>query len=107
MEQAFAQKAIALDGLDYRDFQASFVDPATGDAERLARIEEDLIRPVDDVVGELATWHGFSEEYRRDKAAGLYDPPQEPVTNPLRHVGRNDPCPCGSGKKYKKCCLAA
>jgi hypothetical protein len=26
--------------------------------------------------------------------------------NPLRHVGRNDPCPCGSGKKYKRCCLA-
>jgi uncharacterized protein YecA (UPF0149 family) len=22
----------------------------------------------------------------------------------LRNVGRNDPCPCGSGKKYKKCC---
>jgi SEC-C motif-containing protein len=21
-------------------------------------------------------------------------------------VGRNDPCPCGSGKKYKKCCCA-
>ena len=21
-------------------------------------------------------------------------------------VGRNDPCPCGSGKKYKKCCMA-
>ena len=21
-------------------------------------------------------------------------------------VGRNEPCPCGSGKKYKKCCLA-
>ena len=25
--------------------------------------------------------------------------------NPYRDVGRNDPCPCGSGKKYKKCCL--
>jgi hypothetical protein len=24
---------------------------------------------------------------------------------PTRKVGRNDPCPCGSGKKYKKCCL--
>jgi uncharacterized protein YecA (UPF0149 family) len=24
-----------------------------------------------------------------------------------RKVGRNDPCPCGSGKKYKKCCLNA
>jgi preprotein translocase subunit SecA len=21
-----------------------------------------------------------------------------------KHIGRNDPCPCGSGKKYKKCC---
>ncbi len=33
-------------------------------------------------------------------------PPLEPpVVNPLRDVGRNDPCPCGSGKKFKKCCL--
>ena len=23
------------------------------------------------------------------------------------HVGRNDPCPCGSGKKFKKCCLVS
>ena len=22
-----------------------------------------------------------------------------------RHAGRNDPCPCGSGLKYKRCCL--
>ncbi|CCV10869.1 DUF1186 domain-containing protein [Mesorhizobium sp. STM 4661] len=29
-----------------------------------------------------------------------------PATNPLRDIGRNDPCPCGSGKKFKKCCLA-
>ncbi|MGR9117332.1 MAG: SEC-C metal-binding domain-containing protein [Gammaproteobacteria bacterium] len=24
--------------------------------------------------------------------------------NPPKKPGRNDPCPCGSGKKYKKCC---
>jgi hypothetical protein len=29
-----------------------------------------------------------------------------PATNPWRDVGRNDPCPCGSGNKFKKCCLA-
>ncbi|MGC9519228.1 MAG: SEC-C metal-binding domain-containing protein [Desulfuromonadaceae bacterium] len=23
----------------------------------------------------------------------------------MSHIGRNEPCPCGSGKKYKKCCL--
>ncbi len=31
-----------------------------------------------------------------------------PIEMPLKtttpKVGRNDPCPCGSGKKYKKCC---
>jgi preprotein translocase subunit SecA len=30
-------------------------------------------------------------------------PPAAAVSR--RKVGRNDPCPCGSGKKYKKCCL--
>lgn len=29
--------------------------------------------------------------------------PVQPITNPK--IGRNDPCPCGSGKKFKKCCL--
>ncbi len=32
-------------------------------------------------------------------------PVQNVVTSRHRKVGRNDPCPCGSGKKYKKCCL--
>jgi len=29
---------------------------------------------------------------------------KKPVTNDGQKVGRNDPCPCGSGKKYKNCC---
>lgn len=28
---------------------------------------------------------------------------QKTIVNPYKDVGRNDPCPCGSGKKYKKC----
>jgi preprotein translocase subunit SecA len=31
---------------------------------------------------------------------------KQPVLNAANKVGRNDPCPCGSGKKYKKCCGA-
>ena len=27
------------------------------------------------------------------------------IQNHKKKIGRNDPCPCGSGKKYKKCCL--
>ena len=30
--------------------------------------------------------------------------PAEPVRHDAPKVGRNDPCPCGSGKKFKKCC---
>lgn len=32
--------------------------------------------------------------------------PQAPLVRAEPKVGRNDPCPCGSGKKHKKCCLA-
>ena len=32
----------------------------------------------------------------------LLNPPKPMVAE--KKVGRNDPCPCGSGKKYKKCC---
>ena len=42
-----------------------------------------------------------------DHAAPVADPPMHrPVERAVAaKVGRNDPCPCGSGKKYKKCCL--
>ena len=30
---------------------------------------------------------------------------QEPYIREEEKIGRNDPCPCGSGKKYKKCCM--
>ncbi|MBX9588196.1 MAG: UPF0149 family protein [Hyphomonadaceae bacterium] len=38
---------------------------------------------------------------------GLDEPPldQQPYVRSTVKVGRNDPCPCGSGKKHKKCCL--
>jgi len=43
-----------------------------------------------------------------DEEGGEFLPGPGPVQAPVqqkRKVGRNDPCPCGSGKKYKKCCL--
>ncbi len=50
----------------------------------------------------LPQWEAiFDEEtrkrlYREQKASGTIRKPKK--------IGRNDPCPCGSGKKYKKCC---
>ena len=47
-------------------------------------------------VDELSRWAAFRPHKRPQGASG--------VRNPYREVGRNDPCPCGSGRKYKKCC---
>jgi hypothetical protein len=43
------------------------------------------------------------QEKGRGRAARSWTPPEERSVSP--RVGRNDPCPCGSGKKYKQCCL--
>lgn len=37
-------------------------------------------------------------------AAAWEEPKMKPVVKTEKKVGRNDPCPCGSGRKYKKCC---
>jgi preprotein translocase subunit SecA len=49
-----------------------------------------------------------TEEIARQQQGGQQIDPDAKI-EPIRHhgqrVGRNDPCPCGSGKKYKHCCL--
>lgn len=43
------------------------------------------------------------EKARLDPFPEIISPVQAPPA-PTKKIGRNDPCPCGSGKKYKKCC---
>ena len=66
-------------------------------------------RPVATSVDELE--EAFQRRKRREleeaRMAGAGD--RQPVQQVVRgsaKIGRNDPCPCGSGKKYKKCCGA-
>jgi preprotein translocase subunit SecA len=52
----------------------------------------------------LPQWEGiFSKEKRKEIQVKWRE--SKTIVNENR-VGRNDPCPCGSGKKYKKCCGA-
>lgn len=49
----------------------------------------------------------IEESRRRQHAVASRDTRERQITAPVRAektVGRNDPCPCGSGKKYKNCC---
>ena len=56
----------------------------------------------------LAQAGAESEPEPADDPAPLHNPAQDPVV-PIRRespkIGRNDLCPCGSSKKYKRCCL--
>jgi len=69
---------------------------------------------MDDALRALR-WTLRATESRLEEEEGLLDdetvfadllhPVGGPTVSPWRHVGRNDPCLCGSGKKFKKCCL--
>lgn len=45
----------------------------------------------------------MTQELLELAAKGLFRK-TKPITNYLKNIGRNEPCPCDSGKKYKKCC---
>ena len=55
------------------------------------------VRPIQETMPEqkMTMVHGESPETK----------PEELKQSPIQkvHIGRNDPCPCGSGKKYKQC----
>jgi hypothetical protein len=74
-----------------------------------ARLELEQIRPFGSTIETLSGWAGFKpiDEPSRQPAGGIPMSLFYSEVNPYRDVGRNDPCPCGSGKKFKKCCLGS
>ena len=131
--RAILFEAADLQGVELLDdlqqaFDAGLVDP--NDMGDMAGIRKEfespprVIRPwkIEDPIEELSGWNWTDrdeEEFdSRDETEDAYDDYQSPVDdepieslrdsltirNENRHVGRNDLCPCGSGKKYKKCC---
>jgi Protein of unknown function (DUF1186)/SEC-C motif len=110
VKQAFDRGIIDNRWLSYEDFESDLEHAVANPTEPWPRNDREFM-PFGDTIEELSTWYAFTEkgkqERERERNAPLPSlfPPGEPVTNPLRGVGRNDPCPCGSGAKYKKCCL--
>jgi len=70
---------------------------------------------IDDAIQILEKWEWFKEDKFKDReekqernnsVETLREVSQQKPNNYGR-VGRNDPCPCGSGRKYKTCCLGS
>ncbi|MBK9015861.1 MAG: DUF1186 domain-containing protein [Saprospiraceae bacterium] len=110
---------------DYKDIEEETHKPPSEDDKHT--IYPNIFEHIKDI---LSHWYGYltpEEQARRDAhfkekmaAVDLENIGKKPTTLPSPasdyawqetvikdgpKVGRNDPCPCGSGKKYKKCCM--
>ena len=94
-EALFRRGLVPADVMSVADFRADLL-ATRADPTGMEGFLRDGIAPITDAMEAL-------EGPPPDEAK---EAPGVPVVNPLRSVGRNDPCPCGSGRKYKKCCLA-
>jgi hypothetical protein len=128
IKAAFDHKLVDESIIRWSTFENSLLKPdQPGVCPELSTWEPAAIT---DTVAELQTWHCFSDEAHRESgaAASTVDSPADEafsenwetpgsvapaefgdgtVRRETQRVGRNDPCPCGSGKKFKKCCLRA
>jgi Protein of unknown function (DUF1186)/SEC-C motif len=106
-----------------RAYDEGFIDPQVIGRSELDEVEasprgdhlermKDRHPPIDDVARATSWWARFGKHASSRRAEELAlaaagelddDVPMEPYRAPPK-VGRNEPCPCGSGKKYKKCC---
>ena len=66
--------------------------------------EADLARLNDEAVSLIPSAVHAIDEYWKTRRGDVR--PERGAPRGGRKVGRNDPCPCGSGRKYKRCCGA-
>jgi len=105
VKQAFERGFIDPGWLGFEDFEEDL--QCVIDGEVPPSWAKDEFELLGDTIEELSSWHAFApkrEQARRPD--GVWRPqPATPVPDKFKNVGRNDRCPCGSGKKFKKCCL--
>ena len=109
VDSAFREDRIPEEWIDRPQFDDDLAtaEYAPDDIDRFTRYN---LGYIEDVLVSLDWTRGTEDVFDEDGEEAPWTDvvyPNEPVRNPWRHVGRNDPCPCGSGKKFKKCCLAA
>jgi len=87
IEEMFENDKIDETYIDYKDFCDLTSDGDADSAKKKLRAEG-RHSYINDTVKSMSWWHCFK---------------QKPALR--KNIGRNEPCPCGSGKKFKKCCI--
>ena len=97
-----------LDGINDSLKEANPIDEMEKDTQ--VKLDIDLEKLYYNMVECKAEWlytlPQWNDILPEDKRKELYKKQKnsDTIHNENRKVGRNDPCPCGSGKKYKQCC---
>lgn len=96
-----------LDGIDESLKEQNPIE--TMDEDTVVSLAFDKERLYKNMVAAKADWlYGLpqcKEIYSEEELKKFYKEQKESTTvRKEKKIGRNDPCPCGSGKKYKKCC---
>jgi len=94
----------ALNDLSGQGPEAGVPSVITGGRGGNGRPPRQVATSVDEI--EEAFQRKKKKELEQARMAGAGDMQVQQVVRSGAKVGRNDPCPCGSGKKYKKCCGA-
>ena len=115
IEQAYTDELVDTSYIRLKDIEGHMAD---GPEKTLAKLSASL-GLVENTAEEMEWWDCFQKALPREAMiASLPRPasppplrareepmaPTSPIVRDGPKVGRNDPCPCGSGKKYKKCC---
>jgi len=108
VKEAFLRESIDPGWLTFRNFEED-LQYSVDYPEALPLNADGDPTLFGDTVEEMSDWAGFQPK-KPDRDRSEWKPSTSlgiPHREPSRKVGRNDPCPCGSGKKFKKCCLTA
>lgn len=110
--RAYEDGLVDTGSIDWQDVEHALALGRQGAMQR-ARYRDPVITDVAKDMGWMQCFHKAEEDYKReeDSEEDVLEPLlSEYATAPIRRtapkVGRNEPCPCGSGKKFKKCCGA-
>ena len=71
--------------------------------EQVERAEHDIIAHEQDVQAQMNLQHAGDEDLDNEEAVSAPGTTYTDEHGNVFHVGRNEPCPCGSGKKFKQC----
>jgi preprotein translocase subunit SecA len=98
-----------------KEFDSMWVGLGDKVTDTVFRMEDDesfaeSVWAIGAMVKEAAPRAVSSENIRAQQDAAIQGSQQgekkiEPIRNRDKKIGRNEPCPCGSGKKYKNCCM--